>query len=292
MYTQPTQNILSVMTSDEFDRHAIIPPDGFDSIDNDKKFTRVVVDSMFRDTTQYPNPNDYYFVFDDDINDVASAKLLSIEIPLSTYLINMHFNTLWLSVNNGSEAAVTLTQGNYNMSDLVSMIETRLNAANLGATFTVSYNTSLDKVTFAASAPFSLNFAGKTNSLDPLLGFRKQNYASIANSITAPYRCNLEFNNYIVMCIEKFDNNKSNSKPLNKSFAVIPKNYNTMNYSDDGNITKNFNPPMARLAKIHISFFDKYGNAYDFQNMDHRFEILFHSFKQTRKYQGIFGKKK
>ena len=292
MYTQQP-NILDILTSEEFEKHAIIqPPGATDFIDNDKKYTRVVIDSMYRDTSQYPNPNDYYLVFDDDINDVASAKLLSMEIPLSTYLINMHFNTLWVTVGTGAERTVVLTQGDFSASDLATMMQGCLNTAALGATFTVSYNTAMDKYSFTANAAFSLNFSGKSNSLEPLLGFKKAVYASTNNSITAPYRCNFNYNDYVVMCIDQFDNNKSNTKPLNKSFAIIGKSYNNLNISDKPEIQKNFNPPLARLAKIHMTFYDRYGNPYDFQNMDHRFEMLFHSFKQRRKYHNIFGQKK
>lgn len=286
-------NILDVLTPEEFEKHAIIkPPGSFEFVDNDKKYTRLVVDSTFRDQTQYPNPNDYYFVFDDDINDVASARLISIDLPFSTYTINMYFNTLWVKIGAGNEVAVALDQGNYNASALATMIQTKLNNASLGVTFTITYNSTLDKFTFAGTGAFALNFAGKTNGLHYLLGFKPINYTSAANQITAPYRCNLNYNNYIVMCIDSFDNNKSNNKPLNKSFAVITPNYSGLSLGDEPNITKNFNPPLARLAKIHITFFDKYGNPYDFQNMDHRFELLFHSFKQRRKYQNIFGVKK
>ena len=36
-----------------------------------------------------------------------------------------------------------------------------------------------------------------------------------------------------------------------------------------------------------ITFYDRFNNLYDFQNIDHRFEILFKSHKQRRKYGSI-----
>ena len=284
--------IMDVCTPEEYDKHAIIKPPESSEFDNDKKYTRLVVDSTYRDQSQYPNPNDYYFVFDDDITDVASAKLMSMDIPFSTYIINMYFNKLWVSVGTDAEVVVTLPLGNYDTVELAAMMQSALNASIVGATFTVTYNRTLDKYTFSATTAFSLNFAGKTNNLSALLGFDGRNYTSDGtNTIVAPFRCNFEFNKYIVMCIDQFDNNKSNTKPLNKSFAVITQKYFSLNLADEPNIVKNFNPPLGRLLKIHITFFDKYGNLYDFQNMDHRFEILFQSFKQRRKYHNIFGLK-
>lgn len=284
-----TQNILGSITSDELDKHAIIKPPEMPFVDT--RYTRLVIDSMNRDTNTYPNPNDYYFVFDDDVNDVVSAKLVSIDIPFSTYTINMHFNTLWVSVNNGAETSVALTQGLYEKAALASMMQTQLVSAFPSASFTVTYDTLLDKFQFSANTSFSFNFKGKQNSLDPLLGFAKKLYTSSGNTLTAPFRCNLNYNNYIIMCIDQFDNNKSNAKPLNKSFAVFSKDYN-LSVGDEPNIMKKFSPPMARLAKLHLTFFDRFGNLYDFQNMDHRIEILLQSYKQRGKYNNIFGTEK
>lgn len=290
MYTHQQHNILDSLTPEEFEKHAIIqPPENSMFIDNDKKSTRLVVDSMFRDHSQYPNPNDYYFVFDDDINDVCSAKLISVDIPFSTYIINKYFNKLWMTVNNGPEVIINLTQGNYNTQTLGDMIATKLQETFPTANFEVTYSPLLDSYTFSANTSFSIHFLKKNNSLDTLLGFRKENYTSIDNIIKAPFRCNFHYNNYIVMCIDSFDMNKSNNKPLNKSFAVITNKDTVINISDSYEIIKNFNPAIPRLPKIHITFYDRYGNLYDFQNMDHRFEILFQSFKQRRKYQNIFG---
>jgi len=288
MNTSPLdQNILGVMTKSEFDKHALIMPPDKDLHDFDKRTTRIVVDSLFRDP-QYKNQNDYYFIFDDDINDVVSAKLLCIDIPFSSYLINGFFNSIYVSFDGTTEVVVGLTEGNYDKAGLASMMQTRLNAVIANKQFTVTYSTLLDKFEFGANQSFYLMFAGKKNSLEDLLGFRKQNYESVNNTITAPFRCNFDFNNYMVMCIDQFDANKSNNKPLNKSFAVINKTFSDLNTYTDIDIVKSFNPPLARLAKIHVTFFDRYGNPYDFQNMDHRFEIMLQSLKQRRKYHGIF----
>lgn len=285
MYTQQ-QSILGAITNDELDKHAIIKPPEIPYVDT--RYTRLVIDSMNRNTDIYANPNDYYFVFDDDVNDVVSAKLVSIDIPFSTYTINMHFNTLWVTVGAGAETAVSLTQGLYEKTALATMMQNSLNSAFPSASFTVTYDSLLDKYRFSANTSFSLNFKGKSNSLDPLLGFAKKLYTSTGNAITAPFRCNLNYNNYIIMCIDQFDNNKSNAKPLNKSFAVFSKDYN-LSVGDEPNIIKKFSPPLARLAKLHLTFYDRFGNLYDFQNMDHRIELLLQSFKQRGKYNNIFG---
>jgi|UniRef100_A0A6C0BFW0 hypothetical protein len=291
MYTQQ-QSILDVMTPEELNKHAIImPPESV--LENERK-TRVIIDSFYRDKSQYPNPNDYYFTFDDDIDDVISAKLIAADVPMASYVINSHFYKLWVEINS-VENEFVLPQGIYTPSELANVIHTALDTNEEDVHFNVSYSPVTEKFTFTGSSPFVLKFEGKKNALDSLLGFSSANYSSVAvssnsNIIVAPFRCNMQFNNYIVMCIDQFDNNKSNTKPLNKSFAIIPNVYTKLNISEDPDIIKKFNPPLARLVKLHITFFDKFGNPYDFQNMDHRLEIVFTSFKQKRKYQNIFGK--
>lgn len=297
MFPQQYNNILNVMTEDEFNKHAIIkPPESDVFVSNDKRTTRLVIDSMFRDKTQYPNPNNYCFIFDDDVNDVVSAKLLSIDIPFANYLINTYFNKLYISINNEPQSIIELPIGNYSRSELANIITSCIQSIFDDIEFNVMYNVNLDSFIFTCSVPFKLFFQGKPNSLESLLGFENKDYVSningSINKIQAPYRCNFNYNNYIVMCINGFDNNKSNSKPLNKSFAIISNIEGEIRISDDLSILKSFNPPLSRLPKITISFYDRYGNPYDFQNMDHRFELLLQSMKQRPKYQNIFGLKK
>ena len=91
------------------------------------------------------------------------------------------------------------------------------------------------------------------------------------------------------MSIEQFDLLKSIDRDLNKSFAMIPKMYQNLSIADSAKYKKNFSPPIPKLAKLRIKFFDRFGNPYDFQNVDHRFELLITSAKQRRKYGNIFS---
>jgi hypothetical protein len=62
-----------------------------------------------------------------------------------------------------------------------------------------------------------------------------------------------------------------------------------LNISAAPELIKIFSPPIPRLTKLVITFLDRYGNPYDFCNMEHRFEILVKSHKQARKYCHIFA---
>lgn len=90
------------------------------------------------------------------------------------------------------------------------------------------------------------------------------------------------------MNIDQFDILKSNNNDIHRTTAIIIDNYSNINMGDTPHLIKKFTPPISRLSRIKVSFTDKFGNPYDFQNMDHRIELIFKSFTQKRKYQNLF----
>lgn len=276
------------------DKAVIVPPESKPDFEVYKRFTRVVIDSKDRDKGLFPNTNAYEITLDDEIEDVLQAQLLNIDIPLSTYLINSHFRTFNVATASSPEFQdVVLDTGNYSEIELAVEITRAMNDMFPSNTFQVEYVTKKDNYILKSTAPFRIKF---TNAIAQLLGFDEQTtYNSSLNgqspwahTLQSPHRSNFKYNNYVVMTIDQFDINKSNNNTLNKSFAVITGNYSSMNISDDPQIVKRFSPPLSRLAKLRIKFHDRFGNPYDFNNIDHHFEILFESFKQKRKYQNIF----
>lgn len=284
---------MELQHDDEYIQNAIIPPpQELAATEPKHKYTRIVIDSKDRDITLFPDPNKYEIRFDDDIDDVVSAQLLSIDIPLSSYMINKFFCEFDVTIS-GNMSTVVLDEGDYTATSLATMVQSKLNA--ISNNFEVTYDEIKDNYIFKSQVPFSISFVNQTNSLHQLFGFKKDTYTSTAtgtvpytNVVKSLYRRNFKFNNYIIMNIEQFDINKSNSNLIQKSFAIIIDNYSNVNLGDEPKIIKTFSPPVPRLAKIRISFKDRYGNPYDFQNMDHRLELLFTSYKQKRKYQNIF----
>jgi hypothetical protein len=275
---------MELQHEDEYINNAIIPPpQELADIEPKHKYTRLVIDSKDRDISLFPDPNKYEIKLEDDIDDVVSAHLLSIDVHLSSYMINKYFKEFDLIIS-GVISKVILDEGDYTATSLASMIQTKMNMIS-NNTFEVVYDEIKDNYIFRSHISFSISFVNQTNSLHQLLGFKKDTYASIDTEISphphvlkSLYRKNFKYNNYVIMNIEQFDINKSNSNIIQKSFAIIMDNYSNINLGDDPKIIKTFTPPIPRLAKLRISFVDRYGNTYDFQNMDHRIEILFTSY--------------
>lgn len=283
----------SMNTSEIYFKNALIPPpeDKSEVI----KYTRIAIDSKDRNRTLYPNANKYEIKLSDDINDVISAKLINADIPLSMYLINRYFDTLIVQQNN-TTYHIQLEHGNYTATELATLLTASLNNQFGANSFGVSYNANKDNFTFACTNAFSLIFGESDNSLDVILGFGKKQYVSsqigsiqLPHVVKGEYRKNFEHNNCAIMYIEQFDNYKSPSNEIDRCFAILPSVYTLLNVSDSADLIKVFSPPIPRMAKLVISFLDRYGNPYDFNNLEHRFEILVKSHKQARRYNQIFA---
>jgi hypothetical protein len=268
---------------------------------NNTKSTFVVIDSRDRDVTQYQHPSDYVVELNEELQDLISAELVVAHIPFKSYIVNTSNNCLNVTVNTTTRDVI-LEAANYTEASLASALTTAMNSAFLGITsFEVTYDELYDKYSITSTTPYQLTFRQRDKSdyvprsMGKLLGFDRKNYdVSIANpygayKITAPFRKNFDDAQYIVMNVDTFTVNNSVNSIVNKSFAVIPDKRLALNVQTSTHrIIKNFNPPISRLAKLRIRFTDFYGNLCDFQNHDHRLEIVFQSHKQVRRYQAYF----
>ena len=214
--------------------------------------------------------------------------------PGSGYTINPNFNTLVFTYN-GSSYKMKLATGNYDISTLQAEFNDQMNNLLGLNKLVMSYNSKKDSFKFTSDSVFTFKFNQQEKTLAYLLGFREnQDYTAVSVGgqfeLEAEFKCNFDYNNYVIMDIEQFDNLKSVDSELNRTFAIIPKDsYNKQNVIDLPQYIKRFSPPIGKLNKLRIRLYDRFGNDYDFQNQDHRFELLITSFKQQRKYGNIFA---
>ena len=256
-------------TNFDFKNSMIIKPPKEES--GAQKLTRVVVDSRDRDRTLYPFPNYYIVELETDIIEVTAGEVLIKDIQLSAYLINKFNNTCKLN-----DTVITLPIGDYTVGTLAS-------ALSASTALLVVHDTATDKYTFTSStaSAFTMSFEG---DLALILGFVPGSInESQQGTLVAPFRTNLNTSHYAVLSIDQFTINHSSNSVLHKSTALIGK-LDTQVVRSIVPIKKVFNPPIARLVKLVISFTDYYGNPYDFQNKDHRLEIMLESKKHASWY--------
>lgn len=253
---------------------------------DDVKYHRFVIDSAFRDTNIYPNPNYYVMPLGDEMNDIISVELIYMVLPnCKSPTITSNFNTLNINLPNNNYS-LTLPNGDFTGSDLNNQINNSITSNNIN--IISSYDEGTDKYNFTSSNPFSIDFSSNigNNNLSYLLGFPKNNIISMSNAngytITSLYKSNPFYNNYAVMYIDFLDINKSDWPVFNKSFALINDGHYSLN--DSFNIKKYCNPSISRMNELRVKFYDKFGNLMEFDNVDHHFELIFTTSKQKIKY--------
>ena len=284
-------------TGFEYSNTTVIKPPFDQSLnkENNIKYTRVVIDSRDRTLAVFPNPSQYDITLEDDIDEVTAADIQVVDMPFSSYIININNNRLHVMVGGWLYDAIVET-GNYTPVQLAVALNVALTSLGVGI-FEVAYVPVKDAFQIYSSVSFMIFCKGseyRNLTIGKVLGFGPKDYESatctpygsslLTNVVECEFRCNLDEHKYIVLHVEQMSLNHSPNTVLHKSLALVSKQYSTLNYVTMNPIRKTFNPPIARLAKIRITLKDYYGNLYDFQNHDHRIEILFESRKHISKY--------
>lgn len=289
--------------SNPFYHSSVIPPPKKDKLSSNIRYERRIIDSRDRNLNIYPRPSKYQVYIEDEIKDLVSLELLSTDIPFPRYLIHDYNNVLHIQTNLGL-STINVSPGNYNETQLETELNQKLLDANLS--INVVYNEITEKYYFESNTSFSLLFKGenevhtnnqiatkyKTNTIGKVIGFDNNDFEAEFNgsvwTLHSKYIRNFRNDTYIVMKIGQVKINKGTQNSLNDSFVLINRKDDTTNNSYDNQVIKKFNPPLVNLNNIKISFYDYYGNEYDFQNQDHRIEFIFGTLKQMNKYQNIF----
>jgi hypothetical protein len=248
---------------------------------------RLVVDSRDRNRDLYPTPSEYEVRFDEDIEDVVVAELVRTHVPLSALLVDSTSNVLTVVVGGATRIDVVVPPGDYTPVGLANALEAALNAGALPGSV-VTYSAQLDsyKIECASQPVFAVDasaprrgFDGVTtldypqNSIAQTLGFPMGFHSStVSGELVAPCRRNFDLNRYAVLFIDGFNVVRAMNSVTNNSFAVLGPGQDLG--ADEDRPLKRFEPPVPKLARLRIMWKDYRGNRYDFQNQDHRLELV------------------
>ena len=276
------------------DEKAIITPPKIPIEDIPVRKFRYIIDSRDRNTKLYKTQSQYQIQIEESLTDVLSAELVLTDFKFNNYNVTAYNNTLHTSAGE-----FVIRQGAHSGDSLSNEISD-------STPFIVTFDPISQKLTLTSLVNITLKFKSDTqrqydydhkidvykqNSIGKVLGFGVEDYEMVANvPLEAPYPVDLESSNYIIMYMQQAKNFKSRNNNAHECFAIINKLENASNglVMHENNVIKRFNPPIADLKKLVFKFCDYDGNLYDFQNKDHRFEIVFTCLKQTRCYNEIF----
>lgn len=264
------------------------------------KYKYITVDTRFQDnyyTYDSSSVANFTMTLPERINDVRSIMVCNVEVPMSFYnfseeIGNTHFKVTY----NGVEHLIRINSGNYSLSDLITEVHSKVDAA-LGAnklTFDLSIN--YTKIHIAngdtATVDFAVNMDGSLDKypfkrkLGWFLGFRNISY-DLANSATIRSENFIDVAGirYAYLVLDEFGKGVQNSfkglmpsSLVNKNIlAKITFNRSTFPY---GSIlpANNFNGYLLtdrrgyngkiNLQKLQVQLVDEFGNPMNLNGLD------------------------
>jgi hypothetical protein len=292
---------------DDFPFHMNIGVITTTMLKRDTKDIRVVIDSRTRNQQTHPSPAAYEVSLPDDLHTVHSARLLYAQMPFSSYAVpaGEAQNVTVVVQTAPTPAQATTATGTLPSGDFETgaQVAAALQGALNGIGIVVTDGSNIDRQqTFAVShdavrVAFNIRsthtFAFDTTRLTSvattarLLGFPSNSagatYAStladdgtiFKHFLATPYRRCTDPRPYIVMRMQGCDTLNSPSPAAHRAFAIIPRTNPSIAFDDLYPFKKSWTPPLARVSRIRVAFTDPDGMPYDFQNQDHRIDILF-----------------
>jgi hypothetical protein len=226
---------------------------------------QIYMSSKFADIYNTSYLNDVTFHLPQiDIDDQYHIYLsvVNASIPLSYYNVNNNNNTLNYQLSGGSAITIVLTNGNYNVNTLMTLLNSVL------TNFTVSYNSITNKYNFVhATTDFTFY---NTSTCFSILGLTSNDQLSIARILPSNRCINLSpLRTFMISSNLKTGNvNLSATEILNIlcTIPIVSNNTGVVNYSNDNDFKCNLYTNV--LGSINIKITDQDGNNIDFNGVN------------------------
>ena len=125
-------------------------------------------------------------------NNYFEIALTSASIPFAWYILRSPDTTINYRVNAGFTTSTTIPAGSYNITALLSLLQTKFNSLSLGSTFTFTFDRNTQYATFAMSGSittFTIFFS--TNKLlCKILGFQENLIITAINPAVSKQQVN------------------------------------------------------------------------------------------------------
>jgi hypothetical protein len=189
-------------------------------------------------------------------------------IPYSFYSINENNNVLYF-LSNSINTTITIDTGNYNINQLIDALKIQL-----GALYTITYNTIKNKITITNSTYEFTIFSNGT--LNKALGFSQtQNTVSISRTATSQDCVNLNSIRAINIDIDMPTYNINVAQKLNQNILatipVITQPFGMINYINQNNFR--INMYMNKMESIRIKLLDNANNLLNMNNVNYQLTL-------------------
>lgn len=275
-----------------FAEHALIPPPKTESKDITTRQHRVVIDSRDRDMIKYPDPSNYVIDINHDIRDVLSVQLVAYDIPFNNINVTEDNNLFEYLDANGDLQTIEIPEDEYNVVTLINDIN-GLFVGSSSPNYPLSVSTSNIQLELNTTDATRFLFASDTGyrhrSIAKTLGFEPVDITA-SGWTTAKYKYHLEAERYVALFLQAAKLCQTTNPGTHECFAMIPRYVDSEGAQAlDTFVRKRFAAPIAALDKIHVRFKTRGGSYYNFENKDHRLELVYTCYRQPKNYSAIFA---
>ena len=276
-----------------FAEHALIPPSKTESKDISTRQHRVVIDSRDRDMIKYPDPSNYVIDINHDIRDVLSVQLVAYDIPFNNISVTEDNNLFEYLDANGDLQTIEIPEGEYNVITLLTNMINGLFVGNSSPNYPLLVSTSNIQLELNTTDATRFLFASDTGyrhrSIAKTLGFEPVDITA-SGSTTAKYKYHLEAERYVALFLQAAKLCQTTNPGTHECFAMIPRYVDSEGAQAlDTFVRKRFAAPIAALDKIRVRFKTRGGSYYNFENKDHRLELVYTCYRQPKNYNAIFA---
>lgn len=250
-------------------------------VNNHRDNTVIVIDSLDRDLSKYPNPNNYVIKMPYSLRKAETIELLSLQLTRTETNINSGNNTFVLTVDNNKYTIVIpedeLTSGTALATSLQNAIQAAI--SNGTHVFNVTYSRKLT-ITNTSSLPFSITVNENVARLLGIIGKGIRGEGLVTSSPTGVMvgtrLIDLNGTPYLILSINDYERIVSASNNAQSNFLTIPME----NYSLGERFVINGDEKERKgmyiltnsqnnIFEMRISFKRPDGSLYDFQGIDH-----------------------
>lgn len=297
IYTQTNDYYQNFEMPDGVDQSALI----IDKSDELKRLERdlfnyyqreytVVLDSRDRNHDDHPSSSVYRLNLNNNIERVHTIQVISAEIPKSGYIINDTNNTIYFQESVGVILEASIVNGNYTINEIISSLQTNMNAVgNSGYSIVITSENRI-KITSDLTGGdniFTLKLNGGTektpngtmktvyykNNIGSILGYLRNDLSGTSN-YTASRLYDVGGIKNIFMSLTNLPYRRYYT---NDGFVKIDMNCDNSDicyYKDTGFIHE-FRPTLPRVHHLDFRFTDYQDVIYDFNGQNHSITLKF-----------------
>lgn len=208
----------------------------------------LLIDS--RDRLSYSNSSsDFTIELPEAITNIERVRLVAANVPNTIYNVRSTNNIIrW---TRGSAFTYTIPEGAYTVTNLLSTIQTGMNAADANS-YTLTYSSTTYKVTIAGSAAFVLNWSGSSTPYY-MLGFSSSDSSS-GTSHTGTNVANMMLPYNLLVEIPQLGPLTITSRNNGRCTFTVPIDVNSGNMVNftEGNYEQKLNTGNLTLYKLDV----------------------------------------